>query len=302
VFGYWEAPGMRLPETATDKTLLRGYFTVSHSLDNDDDVPAFRIRASSNNFEQTSELQINSTRNALITPKAGATRQYVHYFDMPEGTDEIRIFFDVLNFGGQDSNNVSVHLEEAIIQDVGTVILDVPRQENTYTFTGSERVGFETSFAGNGYAPPVFAATADGLQIQADQSTDSDQIGYWYSTDKTETVRLAAARLYQARFFFSSNATAEQAAQVPTFRARLNDSSFQMASLVHVFSPDADARVPAGGNLVPYDVFFYCPAELTNNRLRMAFDFIYLNAEENNPDIALTLESINIVSFIRPED
>lgn len=248
IAGEWEREGdLPLIGQTGPGSLYRVTYDVSSNVKEVEDVPTIRFRASTKDFGQTAELVINSaTPGQPLAAKEGAPRVYSQYFSLPANMKRFRLYFDVLGFAGMGAPDSSMVLDRVRVDALSMASLEFGRQERTYDFQNPETEHWEPLGAAE-FNRPALRRTADGLELGPSHEghfppgTGDANVwfGYFSSPEHPVTAfpyRFQADRLYRARYTVSAQANTIQRFNMPTLRARVNDSSLNMAATLTIGS------------------------------------------------------------------
>ncbi|MBI1292181.1 hypothetical protein GC173_13215 [bacterium] len=309
-FGFFTSPLFEVANTPD--ALYRATFRVTTDQANSADAPTFRLRASTGDFSQTSEFQVESTTstdpNASFAPNTTG-RIYEHYFTLPPSQSQLRLYFDVINFSGLNAPIAKLNLESMAVtafsrsQDLldrrvdlpGLVAANVPFQEIGVRPHGVSEANF---------ADPVFLRDSRGASIR---SSNTDPASGKYSVGLITApagVSLEGSRLYEIVFQVSARsqtATTIRKEKVPAFRLRVNEASFQLSSLINIESISETSVIPTFQQNVRYPVWFPSNPLLNGRPLSVSLDYIVAPDSLNDPAIAVVLEKVEIYSYARPE-
>lgn len=239
VVGQWQGQGdLPLIGQTGPGSLFRVTYDVSSNVKEAGDVPTIRFRASTDDFSQTAELVINSaTPEQPMAARQGAPRTYSQFFSLPRNMERFRLYFDVLGFSGMGAPDSSMILDRVRVDALSIASLEFGRQERTYDLTNPETELWIPRAAAE-FDHPALERTPDGLKLGPARG-DGISFGYFSSPEHPTTSfprRLQADRLYRARFTITTHAGTTQRFNMPTFRARVNDSSLNMAATLTVGS------------------------------------------------------------------
>jgi len=311
-FGYWESPLLVITNVDAKvarggsvpiqgiigpQSLYRSIFTIRNNTNNQSVAPAFRVRSSSFNFEQSDMLAVTSSGNGDLSPRQ-KPRAYVQYFSQPAGIDSFRLDFDVLNFIPSDTTDATLSLTQVAIDS-----LTVPAVSGTtvasYDFSAVGPSGFTERNASPLLDVPVQFTTVNGLGIRgADQlrgiASNGTIFGYWGA--ETDTT-IAGDALYAVQFTVRSSATSAQRADVPVFRMRVNETSLKYSAIVSIDSRDGGSRVPVDNVAETYVLWMQAVPEINNEKFILSFDYLCTPESGDDPSITLVLESLNITRF-----
>lgn len=331
-FGFWASPhvvvgGWERPEDIPlegdpdNDDIYRVIYTVGSDVaeSNANQVPVIRLRQNSSNFAQSNLVVITSQNDPIISPTDSSDQNYRVYFELPEGENRFRLNFDVLNAGYLDNvKDATFYLRRVVVDSIDKSDLTDQQFEKESIFTDSNDNGWKVvPRSGNPSAPeiPESGVDREGLRFgPATLGDDVSYVGYWVSPDNFQdpavadsAVKLRKDRLYEATFTVSSNATnAEEAANLPNFRLRVNDQSQNFSALVAIESIDSNTALPLAGAPREYKMYFEGREDLDQNNLIFAFDYILPLVYEapgytpNDPTKTITLESFSVTSYNLP--
>lgn len=314
-FGYFVSPVFRVgtfsSETPSDlllngttgsDSLYRATFTLRSNVSSALDVPQFRLRASSENFEQSSMVGFTSATASTPAPTTAA-KAFRHFFTLPVASqNRFRLYFEVLGFDSSDAASARLECDAVQVDSLSISGLRAGRQESRVTFTNAASNGWSVRGASS-FSVPASSADAGGLRLgpAVGGEAGATYFGYWGSPESSAgAVLLGTDRLYRARFAVSSTATDGQLARIPAFRLRMNDASLNYNALVVVESTNAAGDLPRGGAAREYSLFFEGRAELANSPLLFAFDYLLPAGSDNDPALAVRLESLKVDSWPKP--
>lgn len=299
--GNWRQPGgFPINGVTGPDSLYRASVTVSSTTLNEVGMPTLRLRASVQDFSQTSEMTITSNVANGLPATLNSPKTYRHYFGLPAGKDRFRLYVDVLSFGGNDQAGAALILESVVVEGMSVPSLGQGRTDKSYAF-GSDTMGW-TFRNSPDFGVPVSVGNAEGLRIGPSLNVNGKTFfGYWGSTtSEPNPVRIQSDRVYRLRWRVGSNATEVQRLNVPAFRLRVNDSSLNFSTLVNIDSINSSSQIPVAGTDQEYLVYFEGRDELQTNRIGYSFDYILVPATQNDPTILLTLKSLKVDSFDMP--
>ncbi|MEO8377257.1 MAG: S8 family serine peptidase, partial [Candidatus Sumerlaeota bacterium] len=276
----------------------RATFRLSASTADASKTPVFRMRESSNSFEQSNAFVVSSVGDSSLAPFSGPEKIYKHYFTLPAGQSRFNLYFDLLGFDSSDYAGVTYALNEVDLEGLSTGNLV------DYSFV------VRKNFAGtaNGWTKrdvPEFGSVGSGvssLGIRLGPVSDRNRtsFAFWSGPDNGGDFTMGVNRLYRATFRMRSSAAVSAKTTVPTFRLRANDSSNQLAAILDVNSTVANAVIPTGLNSANYYLYFATPSELVNHKIRLSFDYIFVPNVGDDPNVTLTLEEFTVESFSPP--
>lgn len=314
-FGFFRSPVFRagaavgageigLLGTTGSESLYRATYTVRTNVEQQNQSPTLRFRASTFDFNQTSELTISSNgQDTSLPPVAGTTKAYHHYFGLPPGKDRFRLYIDLLGFETSNAPNAVVFIDEVIVDSFGVPVLGFGQQARTYNLRENV-AGWLPPTKIDGFSVPAFRAQPDGIRLGPAANPadgEADFFGFWRTPEEDPNrVRMQQDRLYRVRFRVTSSATEDQRDALPTFRLRVNDSSLNMTSLLHLNSSSPSSYVPAGGEVLDYLLFFEGREELDQRSLYLAFDYLLTQDLGNDDTIVITLQEVQVDTFAKP--
>jgi hypothetical protein len=293
-FGFVETSGDSF--AATPNFIYEVTARISTDIASRSQVPVVRLRANNQSFQKGALVNIDSQQDGRFSPVPAGT-EYKFYFapalppaNATAANDDWFTSMDLLNVGGQDAANASLRLDA-----IRTRAIPVGKVRSTavlarYDFTE----GSEGWYSGG--APGFFteAISRSGLTGTLDLAqVDTNTFGFW--TGDTGVVPQSGG-LYRGRFLVRS--ASSDPSRVPSFRVRLNLSSFQLAGVAAVESigsgeesPDAEGRY--------YDVYLHIPGSVVaNDSILASFDLLgFFDDDDRNVPISLdsfTLEKVVI--------
>lgn len=304
-FGIWASPAAVFDRGSEEGDLLEASWVLSTDRANPVGVPGTRLRFSTRDFHQTSEFSLNSVAPAPLAPRAGMNRTLRHAFRPVAGTNQLNMFFDVVNFSGLNASDASVALESLTLSR--RTFFEQGRTELTRLLgVESHRDGWKTVTAPE-MAGPVFSVDSRGLRIAGDPAVDHGSeitFGYWTYEPEAGSglpvVTLESGRLYQVTFVVSARHARQLEVlpnRLPTFRLRLNESTLATSSMASVVSVGDGYPMPSLDRKVTYEVFLTGRQEIAGARLLPSFDYLFTPDMNNDPDIAIILESMTVRSF-----
>ncbi|MEQ8821702.1 MAG: vWA domain-containing protein [Sumerlaeia bacterium] len=313
-FGFWESPMLHvltylgdlrrgevpLSGSLAKENLYRARFKVMNPGGNFSTAPTIRLRTSTADFQRSDMLISTSVHNAGFSPTRSGML-YDHFFTQPEGSPRIRLDFDMLNADPSDDPNATLELDSVEVVGVPLESLSGARLEGEWDFTEGQL--HRWSLAGTqAFAQPAGTRGIEGLTLRGrDVSGEGGVLfGWWGSTLGGDAVTLEANRLYRVRFTVGSTARPGEVWTVPTFRLRLNDSSYMSSLCVNIESVDFDSNIPTAGNPVIYDAWFHAPWELTGQKLIFSLDVLHATGDGNDPNHVLALRGLQVVSYDKP--
>lgn len=313
-FGWWESPVLSLTSAVSATDVFEARYLVSSDAASSANVPVFRMRVSTTDFQQSDVYTVSSIGLGPISPSRRNFKEYSTYFTVPgpefftNRGQEVRAFFEVLNVDGFDIAGENVCLERLVIQPFDQDTLGVRVSERRYILAQEGIRQFFTPTTVPGvFEAPVFGANERGLTIKSNftgLTAPPETIGF---VTVDTGVEIEANRIYQFVFQVGasvSNALEVRKSLVPTFRVRVNDSSFSSSALVNIESIDDNSRVPTQTTNQRYEVWYRGSAALAGRTLLASFDYLLTPesfASENEfrdaADISLVLEVVEVNSY-----
>ncbi|MCB2154662.1 hypothetical protein KQI84_07220 [bacterium] len=294
-FGFWYSPIIPLDEAVPSNNVFRATFALNTTTSPQSIVPKFRVRSATVDFQQSDVLDMTSNLNGALAP-TNLNREFYHYFTLPSGQDSFRLAFDILGFDPNDAAVSTIGLDFVEIEQLTSGNLGTRRSELLLDFSGNPN-----SWNFGGYPTlltPQFSVNDRGLVIVSGLSAGETPAAFYFGAWHHLTdVQLEGNRLYRAAFTVEADVAEADKADLPGFRLRLNDDSFESSAYVNVESIDSTSRLPYAGNPVTYHVYFLAPPELDGNYLYAAFDYMLNPASNNDPTIPIVLNSLDIVSY-----
>ena len=309
-FGYWKSPAFTISESIIpgfqtiqgrdgDGSLFRVTYRVSSSTDDASKTPDFRMRASSGNFEQTSELVISSVGTGLASPRAGDPRFYRQYFNQPANQARFNLYFDLIAFRSPIEVGSSLTVSEVSVEALSEDVLLDSRLERLTLFSGTNTQGWTAGSATEAYAA-LGNNVGSGLFLGPATDATSINFSFWNSPAASPVVTLQRNRLYRVTYRVTSTAAPNAKLDIPTFRLRANDTSNSLAALIQIDPMSDSAVVPFAGTSVNYKMYFETPEALIGRGLTLAFDQLFVPGTGANPSSQVKLESVRIDSYTAP--
>ncbi len=313
VFGYWESPLIALNQPVeehwiageTGDASLYRYDVEVQSNVSQRDTPIIRLRFSSEDFQRTDLTVVTSAGDGWHAPPT-APRVYTSLFQLPEGSENMRIDFDVLNVDPMDAANATLSVGFVSVKHEGTGWVSDGTEILSHDFTenSADELGWVSDFDQSGALNPPgeFTDTGEGLLIrgQADgQRQESLHFGFW--TAETEFT-FPGARVYRARWTVGSDATAETKSTLPGFRLRVNESSLNLATVTHLESVNGSVDLPTASEDKVYDQWFITPEGIDGREIYLSFDYLFVGGGDtpDDPGLELILRSVELTEYPIP--
>lgn len=264
-----------------------------------DSVPEIRLRTTAENSQQTDLAVISSNSPGGISPFAGGASTAALYFKPSAGSPDFRLQFDMLNFAARgDSADAMVGLDGVSICNFTPLDISAAITEAEFTFDSSDEGWTTTSYV-DLQAPNFTYNSANGsLDLKSVPSGDNTVFGYWGSFESGVQLHPVAGRLYFAEFTVESDQV--NAALVPSFRVRINESGFRVAQYLQAASTGTSFNSPTIGNPKTYTVFFP-PNVITDDAfLIYSFDILTKDSEGDSTVATLSLTNLLIRSIAIP--
>lgn len=312
VAGVWEQGADRpLTGTTGPSSLYRATFTVRSDIPTTGTpiVPTLRFRTATSNFERSDVVVATSANPAIISPVVNSPKTFSVYTSLPGGQNRFNAYFDVLNFDPTDAANASIFLDRVVVDVLNSTNLTNRRTERDYFFATNSQ-GWERA-AVPPFSVPEGGQDAGGLRLGPSAGGSSTYFSFWTSpnsfntvADRNTAVLNEPGRLYRAVFRVASNAAPGRSGELPTFRLRMNDSTFNYSAYTNIESVSNTALLPIAGNPVEYSLFFEGRPELMLEEgaspFIFAFDYLLAPGLGNDPAATVTLQSVRIESYLTP--
>ncbi len=309
-FGFWDSPTTNLiqPKEAIqgDPFSTKGgagvfnrfdFKVMSESETMSSLVPTFRLRSAFFDNQIASVTVVESTPPVTVgppTPFKGSIsdfgRSYEHFAPLLGAGGEWRFSFDVLNFNGIDENS-ALRLQDVSQQPVSIM----PLNTVTYDFSNGNENGFVPQSA-----PPLLpatgVATSDGIRLTGvtiGEEVPAEGIIFGSYT-RPNVYALEGGKRYVVGVRVSSTADSADAASVPTFRLRVNETSLQMAWYTNLESVSSLSLTPTTSNSPFIYLCFHVPPELDGTQAILSFDYLWAAGTGNDPSIGIVIEEVNI--------
>lgn len=306
-FGYWESQPVnlepsitRLPGITGPNSLYLATYTVSSSLADPNQAPVLRLRSSSLDFQRSDLIVATSVLDAAFSPTVEG-RVYRQLFAQPEGSTAFRLHFDLLNFDGLDAADATLSIGAVEVLAFNAQQLGVGTLVAEYDLVEGNTEAWEVNPVNPVFALPATFAREDGLLIRGLEAEEGSVppviFGNW---GVQSDVELVGGALYRLSWNISSEATAANINALPTFRLRVNDSTFRFAALTNIDTREQNPLAPIPGGESTYDVWFIAPGAVEGSLLNLSFDYLFERGPgipEQDPTLSITLRRIDIHRF-----
>lgn len=249
-------------------------------------VPTMRIRANMTNFEKGATLVVHPAASLRHVPTPEGVEHSLLFMpvaDFVTEDAELGRFFaslDLLSFAQNVDPDAILRLDAIDILPIpadNISVLETLIEDNFLTGTEGWVYGGDESV----FSMPRMGMDSGELRLAP---RDGATFGYW--TRDTGIVA-EAGKTYRGRFLVYTSSNEPE--RVPTFRVRLNTSSFELASTVNVDAAGSlnetlrqDARL--------YDVYLQIPESASGEATILAsFDLLNFN-DESDVDATIILE------------
>lgn len=285
-----------------ENSLFRGVYSVGANAGNSAKSPQLRVGAFGVLYDQSEMMVISPVRNGKLSPGL-QPREYVTYFSQPQTHLSFNLSFELLKVDDRSTTDSWFYLDGARVKGLRANQLSNWKNETSLDFAQSDH-GWTFQSVEPYYKKPLHQITPKGLEIRGIESGTSTEIiyGYWDSTNSGLRIPLEAGRLYRSQFTVSSNA--RSVFTLPTFRLRVNDSTFCTSALMNLES-NFNFFLPAKGDSVSFSVYYEPPPGLGDAELLVSFDYLFVPGGlfvPNDPTVALTLTSLKIDSCPVPAE
>ncbi len=316
-FGVWESPLLEvIPEARQDLGERGGASGIVYAIEpimttsvqSSSQVPNFRIRAFLENFNITSVMSVESVgpANFTVNPasrlRGSPLKSYIHYFHAP-GNEDFITAFDLLNFGGADSSNGSL-----ILEAISFNLRDAEPSFNTLADLDCS-IPFDQSFFSEftipGVAQPQLSKDGSGLTMSGSYPVlPRGEAPPWIvgGFEMTFPQPIEADKTYRVTATVSSDADVDPNDEVPTFRIRVNDSSFQGSWYLNIDSTQSEKYISFGDIPKEYQLYFQPGPDLAGNNIIFTIDYLWVNGDGRDRTVDLTLREVKLdtVTLVRP--
>lgn len=313
-FGYWESPPFNITEAPLPassetrgvdvpdllgKSVFVAEFIMVGDAEDQIDVPEIRLRTTSVDSQQADLAVISSNNAGGISPYLGNPSMASLFFRPTAGGADFRMQFDMLNFSPQgDSPSAMVGIDEVSVCQFTAIDISQARSEASFKFDDDDGGWSTTVF--EDFVEPLFHwdEAGGGLTITAVPPGDRFEFGYWGSPETEPLVRPEEGRLYFAEFTVATDQI--DAADVPGFRLRINDSQFRVAQYVRVASTGDASNTPTLGNPKTYTVFLPPNVAIANAFLTYSFDMVTQAVDNDSTSASISLTGLRVWSVPLP--
>lgn len=323
-FGYMESPDIVAGDWQMDGdipviggtgpgTLYEAAFTVASDRPTTDllRVPVIRLRQSTEDFQQSNVMTITSATDVRMAP-GQTNKTFRLFFELPDNVSRFQLYYDILNTGGLEAPETSAYLDQVVINTYDPTTFDDEVTDMSLNFSSNDQRWFVPEFNNPFFSLPSTSLTQSGLRMgptAGGTAGESDTFfTYWSSPDdfdntiiQDEAVKLESTRIYRASWqVLSSAANAEEAADLPAFRLRMNDRTLNYSTLLNVESIGPESVLPFAGNPVTYNQWFAGRTEIELVELLFAFDYLLVPGLGNREDLTITLQNFEVTSYEVP--
>jgi len=297
-FGFWSSDVDAIPVYAPD-FLYRISWEIFSDQTDPERAPTIRMRATSQNFQQTDALVVTSVTGGEFSPTV-SPRTYNMYFVPPqsamgagEEADDLILNFDVYSFDSSDAFEAAVALDTVVVDALPLPDERFKKLVKKWDFDNDPE---NWVFGGSQNYTGIDAHWEDGM-IALVPRNNYDCFGY--TTSPVSEFVIEAGRLYRADFLIKTDVANQE--EVPGIRLRMNSQQFWA---------ECDKKIESrnGGDMSPtvdgtlYSLFFYPPQEAIGTIM----PGIYINLDIMNfdstdaPTGTIFLDSVEAVSFPVP--
>ncbi len=267
-----------------------------------ENAPTIRCRFSKLDFSQAAVTAIESVGDTSFLPELTMgipdpsndpmkLASYYTALEFPTSAGFVtgRYSFDLLNFGGANDPSGALYLDDISYRLFYTQDLSLIDSE-VIDLTTSDRDSW--NFVGPpGLISPINSSTSNGLSMRA--STNGEPagavFGFW---EGSSTLNFMPGAIYRIEWTIATGAGVGDGLSVPTVRLRGNVDSFQVGWYLNLESTDA-TLMPTSGTSKTFRSYLVC-TEGTSQPVKLAFDYLWVPGDGNNPVIPVTLKKCTI--------
>lgn len=294
-YGFWESDPSDMP--VFENMIYRGRWSIRTDEPNQSLVPAMRYRFNESDFQMSVETLIASQLDGVASPVPEG-RDYELYYRPLQGSSyktekagNMIAAFDLVNFGGGDSETAALFLDELEIEWIN---LNMMKDDFTtrviYTFDEGKEGWTQ------GGATPDFSddpQDVSGPGYLALKSVSDRCYGFFQSPllDATQNT------LYRIRFHVGASISDRE--KVPQVRFRLNTSNNQVGTVVAVSSNGNGDSSPMNVEFTPYELYCVLPEGAESAGFHLAMDLVNLS-DRDDPFTTIYLNTVEVHSIPLP--
>ncbi len=325
-FGSWESPEASIPGgplLKEEKLFVPDLFRITARYKSDvnsvENTPNFRTRTFFTNFHQSSIMTVESVGDSSYCPPGNPIllkgegsdkgfidltgKRYNYYFYSMLGGDTLKHAFDLLNFGGFDDPNGSLSLDYLAVNRVSEVGQAI---QETYDCTDPTDQATFSNFTAPGVQSPLRIIDGTGMGlfglfqigVKEENMEKGGPIVPWIFGGYTRTLEtpIASDTVYRLDVTIGSSTTPETRNDLPSFRIRVNDSSFQGSWYLNVDSPGNALTLPSQNGDITYRLYFEPRPELAGNSMIFTLDYLWVNGDGNSPYKVIDLKEVQLMT------
>lgn len=310
-FGFWQSPVLTFNDAVRGDSprFRRASFWASTDQANGADVPTMRLRITNTEASQSDVLVAESVGDGSFSPTSAGIRRYDLLWQDSGDAAPVQAAFDLLNYDNFGAPNgvlslFRVEVEAAAAPDTAAATLEAswPTELSAAGWSGWQfftLTGNDSFVPAEGELLDSFSGAASRLRIGgggAEIPANRTLYGWW-NGPAGSGLNIAEGRQYWVEFDVTTDATDRNT--VPSFRMRLNESSFRAASLTQAASNFAGKsgaqNVPVQGEFRTYRVFFPAGAPV-GETLVPSFDLLMTADNFDSTSANLFLTGVRVYS------
>ncbi len=330
-FGAWESPEVLVPsglqlkdEKGFPPLIFPDLFQMTTRFTSDvdarEDTPNFRMRTFYPSFHQSSVMTVESVGNADYCPPGPFLplknddhdkglqidlfgKIYNHYFYSARGSDTFKYAFDLLNFGATDQADGGLSLDYLAVNRMQES--DIQFIQETFDCTNTTDQEKFTDFNALGVDSPVRFRGPQGMSLfgrlqlmPLKHEAKGGTLPPWIFGGYTTTFQdpIVENTTYRLEVTIASSTTEATTGALPTFRIRVNDSSFKASWYLNVDSVGENVTLPSQEGDATYRLYFTPRPELAGNDLIFSLDYLWVNGDGNSISKAILLKEVRLLT------
>jgi hypothetical protein len=268
-----------------------------------------RLRITNTEASQSDVLVAESVGDGAFSPTSAGIRRYDLFWQESADSAPVQLAFDLLNYDAFGAPNgvlslFRVEAEAVPGPDTTAANLEAswPTEMGAAGWSGWQfftLTGNDSFVPAQGELVDSSSGVPSRLRLSGGDATipAGKTLYGWWNGPEGSGLNIAAGRQYWVEFDVTTDATDRNS--VPSFRMRLNETSFRAASLTQAasnFSGKLGARnVPAQGETLTYRVFFPADASV-GQTLVPSFDILMTADNQDSTSANVFLTGVRVYS------
>ncbi|MCD6384941.1 lamin tail domain-containing protein [Candidatus Sumerlaeota bacterium] len=273
-FGYWHSP-FAVP--LRGDSIYRVRATLRSDVTDARQSPTFRLRLSTDDFQQTTCYLVESRGDAWASPDVQG-KDYDYYYvpqHLVADGKTLELAFDLLNFSPDDTATASLALDEISIERMPLIVLTSESLVVSYDFN-TDTQGWYCAGAPSRFTEPECQWSSAGM-LSIKPLDNTNTFGYWNSPLISPMLPDA---LYRARFSLLTDYDIQ--GELPGLRMRFLTADYQQSGMLRLESWGNAEGMPTTSPR-DYAVYFqpyFARAHTSINGFYIALDLFNFNSSD----------------------